>query len=62
VTEQAYDPNSGNPLGVGAYDANSPASILGGSLTDAYNFISQLGPVGQTGTSKLLGFIYTSSI
>ena len=62
VTEKAYDPNSGNPLGVGAYDANSPASILGGALTDSYNFISQLGAIGQTGTSKLLGFIYTTSV
>jgi hypothetical protein len=61
VTEQAYDPSSANPLGVGAYDENSPASILSGSMSDAYSFISQLGPVGQTGTSKLLGFIYSTS-
>jgi len=62
VTEQAYDPSSNNPLGVGGLDDNSQASILGGSLTDSYNFISQLGPIGQAGTSKLLGFIYSSSI
>jgi hypothetical protein len=62
VTEQAYDPSSNNPLGVGAYDDNSPAAILSGSMSDAYNFISQLGPIGQTGTSKLLGFIYTTSV
>jgi hypothetical protein len=62
VTEQAYDPSSNNPTGIGAYDNNSPAAILSGSLSDAYSFISQLGPIGQTGTSKLLGFIYTSSI
>lgn len=61
VTEQAYDPSSNNPTGVGAYDDNSPTSILSGSLTDSYNFISQLGAIGQTGTSKLLGFIYTTS-
>jgi hypothetical protein len=62
VTERAYDPSSNNPLGVGAYDDNSPGAILSGAMSDAYNFISQLGPIGQTGTSKLLGFIYTTSV
>jgi hypothetical protein len=62
VTEQAYDPSSANPTGLGAYDDNSPGAILSGSLSDAYSFISQLGPIGQTGTSKLLGYIYTTSI
>jgi hypothetical protein len=61
VTEKAYDPNSNNPTGIGAYDNNSPGALLGGALSDAYSFVSQLGPIGQTGTSKLLGFIYTTS-
>jgi len=61
VTEKGYDPSSNNPTGVGTFDNNSPGAILGGALSDAYSFVSTLGPIGQTGTSKLLGFIYTTS-
>jgi hypothetical protein len=59
TTEQAYQQGS-DPFGLGV-DSNSPASILAGSMSDAYNFISQL-QFGGTGTSKLLGYIYTSSV
>jgi hypothetical protein len=57
TTEQAYQQGS-DPFGLGV-DDNSPASILAGSMSDAYNFISNL-TIGQSGTSKLLGYIYTS--
>jgi hypothetical protein len=60
TTEQGYTPGTDDPFGLGTSN-NDPASILSGSMADAYSFISSLQPIGQSGTSKLLGYIYTTS-
>ena len=61
VTEQGYNPNSGDPFGLGN-QSNSPSQILSDGLSDAYSFVSSLAPIGTSGTSKLLGLIYTGVI
>jgi len=61
VTEQGYNPNSGDPFGLGN-QSNSPSQILSDGLSDAYSFVSSLPAIGTSGTSKLLGLIYTGVI
>jgi hypothetical protein len=60
VTEQAYTEGTDDPFGL-TNNANSPANILADSLSDAYSNINSLPAIGTTGTSKLLGMIYTGS-
>ena len=60
VTEQAYTEGTDDPFGI-ANNANSPANILTDSLADAFSRINSLPPIGTSGTSKLLGMIYTGS-
>jgi hypothetical protein len=60
VTEQGYTAGTDDPFGLGS-NTNSPISILSDSLADSYSNIASLSPIGTTGTSKLLGFIYSSS-
>jgi hypothetical protein len=61
TTEQAYTPGTDDPFGLGS-GSNDPGSILADGLSDAFSFISQLPAIGTSGTSKLLGFIYSSQI
>ena len=60
VTEQGYTAGTDDPFGLGS-SSDSPLSILSDSLADSYSNIASLSPIGTTGTSKLLGFIYSSS-
>jgi hypothetical protein len=59
TTEQAYTPGTDDPFGLAGSDSNSPLSILSDSLADAYSAINSLPAIGTSGTSKLLGMIYT---
>jgi hypothetical protein len=61
TTEQAYTPGTDDPFGLSGTDSNSPLSILSDSLADAYSNINSLPAIGTSGTSKLLGMIYTGS-
>jgi hypothetical protein len=58
VTEQGYTEGTDDPFGL-ANNANSPANILTDSLADAFSRINSLPAIGTSGTSKLLGMIYT---
>lgn len=58
VTEQGYTDGTDDPFGL-TNNANSPANILADSLADAYSNINSLPAIGTSGTSKLLGMIYT---
>jgi len=59
TTEQAYTATD-DPFGL-SNSSNSPVSILSDSLADAYSSINSLPAIGTTGTSKLLGLIYSGS-
>jgi hypothetical protein len=59
TTEQAYTPGTDDPFGIAGTGSNSPLSILSDSLADAYSNINSLPAIGTSGTSKLLGMIYT---
>lgn len=61
TTEQAYTEGTDDPFGI-ANNANSPANILTDSLSDAFSRINSLPAIGTSGTSKLLGMIYSGSI
>jgi hypothetical protein len=60
TTEQAYTPGTDDPFGI-ANNSDSPVNILTDSLADAFSNINSLPPIGTSGTSKLLGMIYTGS-
>ena len=60
VTEQGYTEGTDDPFGI-ANNANSPANILSDSLADAFSRINSLPAIGTSGTSKLLGMIYSGS-
>ena len=60
TTEQAYTEGTDDPFGI-ANNVNSPANILTDSLADAFSRINSLPAIGTSGTSKLLGMIYTGS-
>jgi hypothetical protein len=60
TTEQAFDPSSDDPYGL-SNTGNDPGSILSDAMADAYSFVSSLPAIGTSGTSKLLGFIYSTS-
>ncbi|WP_395018154.1 hypothetical protein [Dongia sp.] len=60
TTEQAYTEGTDDPFGL-TNNANSQANILTDSLADAFSRINSLPPIGTSGTSKLLGMIYTGS-
>jgi hypothetical protein len=60
VTEQAYTEGTDDPFGL-TNNSNSPANILADSLSDAYSNINSLPAIGTTGTSKLLGMIYSGT-
>jgi hypothetical protein len=60
VTEQGYTEGTDDPFGI-ANNTNSPANILADSLADAFSNINSLPAIGTSGTSKLLGMIYTGS-
>jgi hypothetical protein len=59
TTEQAYTPGTDDPFGLAGGGSDSPLSILSDSLADAYSNIASLPAIGTSGTSKLLGLIYT---
>jgi hypothetical protein len=59
TTEQAYTPGTDDPFGLSGAGTDSPLSILSDSLADAYSNIASLPAIGTSGTSKLLGLIYT---
>lgn len=61
TTEQAYTAGTDDPFGL-ANNSNSPTNILSDSLSDAYSSIASLPAIGTSGTSKLLGLIYSGSI
>jgi hypothetical protein len=61
TTEQAYTPGTDDPFGLSGTGSDSPLSILSDSLADAYSNINSLPAIGTSGTSKLLGMIYTGS-
>jgi hypothetical protein len=61
TTEQAYTPGTDDPFGLSGNGSDSPLSILSDSLADAYSNINSLPAIGTSGTSKLLGMIYTGS-
>jgi hypothetical protein len=61
TTEQAYTAGTDDPFGLAGGGADSPLSILSDSLADAYSNINSLPAIGTSGTSKLLGMIYTGS-
>jgi len=61
VTEQGYTAGTDDPFGL-TNNSDSPLSILSDSLADAYSNINSLPAIGTSGTSKLLGLIYTGSI
>jgi hypothetical protein len=60
TTEQAYTEGTDDPFGI-ANNTNSPANILTDSLADAFSRINSLPAIGTSGTSKLLGMIYSGS-
>ncbi|MDQ7247158.1 hypothetical protein [Dongia sedimenti] len=60
VTEQGYTEGTDDPFGI-TNNANSPANILADSLSDAFSNINSLPAIGTSGTSKLLGMIYSGS-
>ena len=60
TTEQAYTPGTDDPFGL-ANISNSPGQILSDAMADSYSFVSSLPAIGTSGTSKLLGFIYSTS-
>jgi hypothetical protein len=60
TTEQAYTEGTDDPFGL-TNNANSQANILTDSLSDAFSRINSLPPIGTSGTSKLLGMIYSGS-
>jgi hypothetical protein len=60
TTEQAYTEGTDDPFGL-TNNANSPANILTDSLADAFSRINSLPAIGTSGTSKLLGMIYSGS-
>jgi len=60
TTEQAYTEGTDDPFGI-ANNTNSPANILTDSLADAFSRINSLPPIGTSGTSKLLGMIYSGT-
>lgn len=60
TTEQGYTEGTDDPFGI-ANNVNSPANILTDSLSDAFSRINSLPPIGTSGTSKLLGMIYSGS-
>jgi hypothetical protein len=60
VTEQGYTEGTDDPFGL-TNNANSPANILSDSLADAFSRINSLPAIGTSGTSKLLGMIYTGT-
>jgi hypothetical protein len=62
TTEQAYTPGTDDPFGLPGGGSNSPLQILSDSLADAYSTIASLPAIGTSGTSKLLGLIYTGRI
>jgi hypothetical protein len=61
TTEQGYTPGTDDPFGLAGAGSDSPLSILSDSLADAYSNINSLPAIGTSGTSKLLGMIYTGS-
>jgi hypothetical protein len=61
TTEQAYTPGTDDPFGMNN-SSNSPSQILSDSLADAYSAVNSLPAIGTSGTSKLLGLIYTGKI
>jgi hypothetical protein len=61
TTEQAYTAGTDDPFGLAGGGSDSPLSILSDSLADAYSNINSLPAIGTSGTSKLLGMIYTGS-
>jgi hypothetical protein len=60
TTEQGYTEGTDDPFGL-SNNANSQANILTDSLADSFSRINSLPPIGTSGTSKLLGMIYTGS-
>ena len=60
VTEQAYTAGTDDPFGLANFSSNS-ASILSDALADSYSNINSLPAIGTSGTSKLLGMIYSGS-
>jgi len=60
TTEQAYTEGTDDPFGL-ANNTNSPGNILTDALSDAFSRINSLPAIGTSGTSKLLGMIYTGS-
>jgi len=60
VTEQAYTAGTDDPFGLANF-SNSSSSILSDALADSYSNINSLPAIGTTGTSKLLGMIYSGS-
>jgi hypothetical protein len=60
TTEQAYTAGTDDPFGL-SNSSDSPVSILSDSLADAYSSINSLPAIGTSGTSKLLGLIYSGS-
>jgi len=60
TTEQAYTPGTDDPFGL-ANNSNSSSQILSDALADAYSNINSLPAIGTSGTSKLLGLIYSGS-
>ena len=60
TTEQAYTEGTDDPFGL-TNNANSQANILTDSLADAFSRINSLPKIGTSGTSKLLGMIYSGS-
>jgi hypothetical protein len=59
TTEQGYTPGTDDPFGLSGNSSDSALSILSDSLADAYSNINSLPAIGTSGTSKLLGMIYT---
>jgi hypothetical protein len=60
TTEQGYTAGTDDPFGI-ANNTNSPVNILTDSLADAFSNINSLPPIGTSGTSKLLGMIYSGT-
>jgi hypothetical protein len=60
TTEQAYTEGTDDPFGL-TNNTNSQANILTDALSDAFSRINSLPAIGTSGTSKLLGMIYSGS-
>jgi hypothetical protein len=60
TTEQGYTEGTDDPFGL-TNNSNSQANILTDSLADAFSRINSLPAIGTSGTSKLLGMIYSGS-